>query len=54
MPIARVNSPLPSGRKVMFGAFWSFCHSLMTKPSFTERQAIASTPSDLNTGASSL
>ena len=54
MPMPAVNSPLPSGMKVMLGAFWSFCHSLITKASFTDRHTISSTPTFLNVDASSL
>jgi hypothetical protein len=50
---ASVKPPLPSGRKVTFGAFWSFCHSDMTNASFTEMQTISSTPR-FEHGASSL
>ena len=52
--MASVNSPLPSGRNVTLKAFWSFCHSLITKASFTETQTISSTPWALSVGASSL
>jgi hypothetical protein len=49
-----VNSPLPSGSRVMLSHSWLAAHSFMTKASLTETQAIVSTPWAKNAGASSL
>mmetsp|Transcript_22094 Transcript_22094/g.48093 ORF Transcript_22094/g.48093 Transcript_22094/m.48093 type:complete len:251 (-) Transcript_22094:157-909(-) len=52
IPIPLVNSPAPSARSFTSVIFWSSPHDFITKPSFTERHTISSTPLALNALAS--